>query len=289
MRKIREIFRLRYVCHCTHRDIGHSVGISASTVSVYLKRGAAAQLSWPLPEDLNEEQLYQLLFPPAPESKSVIRPKPDAEWIHQERKRRGVTLFLLWHEYRSTHPTGYGYSQFCRYYEQYLNKLKPSMRQVHRAGDKLFVDFSGLTQPYVDKLTGEVHQAEIFVAVLGASNYTFVFATHSQALPDWIACHQRAFAYLGGTPTCVVPDNLKAGVKKAHRYDPSINPTYQDMADHYDVAVIPTRAYAPKDKAKVEVGVQGIQRQILAPLRDRRFFSLADINQAIAPLLKAYN
>jgi transposase len=196
---------------------------------------------------------------------------------------------LLWYEYQSQNPGGYSYSRYCELYQEFIGKLNPSMRLTHRAGEKLFVDYSGLTVPWIDKSTGEVHRAQIFVAVLGASNYTFIEATADQSLFAWVQSHIHVFNFLGGVPICLVPDNLKSGVTKSHLYDPDINRTFQEMADHYSVAVIPARVRAPKDKSKVEVGVQGIQRWILAPLRDVTFFSVHEINEAIGPLLKAYN
>ena len=258
-------------------------------MSAYLNRAKLAGLTWPLPADMDEETLYKRLYPPAPSNRQLKRPEPDVHWIHQELKRKGVTLCLLWHEYRSQHPTGYGYSHFCNTYRQFCRTLKPSMRLTHCAGESLFVDYSGMTIPWVNGDTGEIHQAAVFVAVLGASNYTFLEATMNQSLQHWITSHTHAFDFLGGVPRRVVPDNLKSGVCKAHRYDPDINPTYQEMANHFGVAIVPARARAPKDKAKVEVGVQGIQRWILAPLRDHTFFSIQEINEAMAPLLTQYN
>lgn len=288
MRKIRELFRLHFEHGCTNRAISHSLGVSPSTVSMYLSRAKLSGITWPLPEDLDDDLLYTKLFPPATNTKTQ-RPLPDWVWVHKELKRKGVTLYLLWHEYRSQHLDGYALSRFCELYREFTGKLNPSMRLTHRAGDKLFVDYSGLTVEWIDKDTGTINKAEIFVAVLGASNYTYVEAAESQNLRHWIHAHIRTFEFFCGVPTCLVPDNLKSGVTKSHLYDPDINHTYQEMANHYNVAIVPARVRAPKDKAKVEVGVQGIQRWILAPLRDCTFFSVADINAALAPLLKAYN
>lgn len=289
MRKIRELFRLHYECGCTNRAIGLSLGVSASTVSIYINRGKLSGLQWPLPDDLDDSQLYSKLFPPAPSSDQTKRPLPDLIWIHRELKRKGVTLSLLWHEYRSQHSDGYAFSRFCELYREFTGKLNPSMRLTHHAGDKLFVDYSGLTVEWIDNHTGVINKADIFVAVLGASNYTYVEAAESQSLRNWIHAHIRAFEFFRGVPRCLVPDNLKSGITKPHLYDPDVNGTYQDMANHYNIAVVPARIRAPKDKAKVEVGVQGIQRWLLAPLRDCTFFSVAEINQALIPLLKAYN
>ena len=214
---------------------------------------------------------------------SQQRPAPDGL------RRKGVTLFLLWQEYRETHPKGYQYSWFCEYYRTWRGKLDVVMRQDHRAGEKLFVDYAGQTMAVVDPDTGEIREAQIFVAVLGASNYTYAEATWTQGLPDWIASHRRTFVFFDGVPELVVPDNLRAGVSKAHRYEPDTNPTYQDMAAHYGVAVLPARVRRPRDKAKVEAGVLVVERWILAALRHRTFFSLAELNAAIRALLENLN
>ena len=203
--------------------------------------------------------------------------------------RRDVNLMLLWHEYKETHPDGYQYSQFCRLYHAYAKTIDLSMRQPHRAGEKLFVDYAGRTQEVIDRETGEVRQAQIFVAVLGASNFTYAEATWTQGLPDWIGSHVRAFSFFGGIPKIVVPDNLRSGVSKTCRYEPELNPTYQDLAQHYGVAVIPARVRKPKDKAKVEVAVQIVERWILVALRKRKFFSLFELNTAIWELLDKLN
>jgi len=286
MRKIREILKLHYET-VSNREIARRLGVGAGSVSRYLARAKAANLSWPLADDWTNEKIYSVLFPTT--SRNPSYPLPDFGKVHKELKRKGVTLMLLWYEYQSQHPNGYSYSRYCELYQEFAGKLKPGMRITHYAGEKLFVDYSGLTMPWVDKSTGEVHQAQIFVAVLGASNYTFVEATADQGLFSWIQSHVHAFEYLGGVPICLVPDNLKSGITRAHLYDPDVNRTFQDMADHYGVAVVPARARSPKDKPKVEVGVQGIQRWILAPLRDVTFFSVHEINEALRPLLEAYN
>jgi len=204
-------------------------------------------------------------------------------------RRAAEALFLLWQEYRSCHPDGYQCSWFCDHYRKWLGKQDLVMRQNHRAGEKLFVDYAGQTMPVIDARTGEIREAQIFVAVMGASNYTYCEATWTQALPDWVASHQRTFEFLGGVPEVVVPDNLKSGVSKAHRYEPDLNPTYQDLARHYRVAVIPARVRRPKDKAKAETGVLVVERWILAALRNRSFFSLAELNQSIHTLLQTLN
>ena len=206
-----------------------------------------------------------------------------------ELKRKGVTLFLLWEEYKSTHPNGFQYSWFCQHYRAYAGKLDLVMRQTHRAGETMFVNYAGQTVPVVNRDTGELREAQIFVAVLGASSYTFARASWTQSLPDWIDAHCRAFTFFGGVTDTLVPDNLKAGVTHPHRYEPDLNPTYADMAAHYGVAVLPTRVAKPRDKAKVEVAVQVVERWILARLRHQTFFSLDELNRAIAELLVSLN
>lgn len=289
MRKIDEVLRLKYEVGLTHREIARSCAISASTVSEYVTHAKAAGLSWPLPEGLSGEELEELLFPTRTAAEGGKIAPPDWSEVHKELRRKSVTLNLLWVEYRQEQPHGYSYSQFCHHYRQWAKQLKPMMRQKHRAGEKLFIDYAGQTMPVVDPQTGAVEQAQIFVATLGASNYTYVEAQASQSLPDWIGAHVRVLSFLGGVPEVLVPDNLKAGVKSPHLYEPDLNPTYQEFARHYGVAVVPARSRKPKDKAKVEVGVQVVERWILAPLRDRTFFSLAELNQAIRELLTPLN
>lgn len=287
MRKIREVLRLKHVCGLSNVKIAASCNISRESVRNYLMRVSQANLPWPLPEGLDDGALERLLFPS--ENINTRLPQPDCQWVHQELKRKGVTKWLLWEEHKATHPDGVSYSRFCQLYREFKATLSVSMRQSHVAGDKLFVDYAGLTITLIDRTTGEELHAQIFVAVLGASNYTFVEATRTQSLQDWIGSHVRAFQFFGGVPAIVVPDNLKSGVTKAHYYDPEINKTYQEMANHYGVAIVPARARKPQDKSKVEVGVQGIERRILAKLRHRQFFSITEINQAIRPLLDEYN
>jgi transposase len=289
MRKIREVLRLKWECGLTNRAIARSCSISHSTVGEYLQRAEAAGLSWPLPVDLDEDALFQFLFPTPSHPSSKIIPCPDWPLIHTELRKKSVTLRLLWVEYREAHPDGYGYSQFCELYRRWAKRLKPSMRLSHKGGEKLFVDYAGQTVPVVDPHTGEIRQAQIFVAVLGASSYTYAEAHWRQDLANWTGAHVRAFAFIGGVPEIVVPDNLKAGVKHPCRYEPDLNPTYQNLAQHYGTAIIPARPRKPKDKAKVEVGVQVVERWILARLRNRTFFSLADLNQAIRELLDELN
>lgn len=289
MRKIEEILRLRYEKGLSHRLIGQSCAVSASTVGEYLARAKRAGISWPLPEGMSGSELEALLFPSYKAEGEREIPMPDWAKIHKELRRKSVTRSLLWVEYRQAYPQGYSYSQFCYYYRQWVKQLNPVMRQRHQAGEKLFIDYAGQTVPIIEPETGEVKQAQIFVGVLGASNYTYVEAHSSQTLPNWIGAHVRLLAFLGGVPEVLVPDNLKAGVKSPHRYEPDINPTYQEFARYYGLAVVPTRSRKPKDKAKVEVGVQVVERWILARLRDRTFFSLVELNQAIEGLLTELN
>ena len=264
------------------------MGFGRTTVADYLRRASVAGLSWPLPEELSEDQLENLLFP-KPLSSSCSRPLPDFVLVHQELKKKNVTLSLVWEEYKAIFPEGYQYSQFCELYRRWRGKLSVWMRQEHKAGEKLFVDYCGQQAEIKDQATGQTRKAEIFVAVLGASNYTYAEATWTQSLPDWIGSHQRAFTYFNGVSELVVPDNLKSGVSKACRYEPDLNPTYQDLAAHYGTAILPARVRKPKDKAKVESGVLLVERWILAALRHRTFFSLTELNQTMAELLDKLN
>jgi len=293
MRKIRELLRLKFEQNLTNRQIAASCGISRPSVAEYLSRAAAVGLSWPLPEGQDDAALERLLFPPARVGHTggplKVRPDPDMLHIHKELRNKHVTLQLLWHEYKEIYPDGYQYSQFCDLYRRWAQKLSVTMRQEYKAGDKLFIDYAGPTIPIVDPATGETKPAYLFVAVLGASNYTFVEAAFSQDLGSWISSHVRAFGFFGGIPACLVPDNLKSGVTKACRYEPDLNPTYQALASYYGTAVIPARPRRPRDKAKAEVGVQICERWILAALRHRTFFSLAELNQAIAELRDKLN
>ncbi len=289
MRKIEEALRLKSAGLST-RKIALSLGVGQSTVSEYLRRADRAGFGWPLPEGVTDADLETRLFRPQGGETRHGLAQPDWPAVHRELRRKNVTLSLVWEEYRAAHPDdGYGYSRFCELYRRWEGRLTPVMRQHHVAGDKLFVDYAGDTLDVVDPKTGEVRQVQLFVAVLGASNYTFAEATWTQTLPDWIGSHIRAFAFFGGVPGQVVSDNLKSGVTKACFYEPTVNRTYADMAAHYDTAVIPARPYKPRDKAKVEVGVQVVQRWIAARLRNRRFFSLAELNAAIRELVAGIN
>ena len=289
MRKIKDVLRLCWGQGLSKRQTARSCGISRPAVDEYLRRAEAAGLGWPLPAEMDDGALERLLFPPPPALPDTARGVPDWSEVHRELKRPGVTLQLLWHEYRQTHPHGYQYTWFCRQYRAWAGKLDLVMRQVHRAGEKLFVDYAGMRAQVINPATGEVREANIFVAALGASNYTYAEATWTQGLEDWIGAHVRCFTYFGGVPEVVVPDNLRAGVSKAHRYEPDINPTYQDLATHYGVAIVPARVRRPRDKAKAEVAVQVVERWILAALRHRQCFSLAELNRAIRALLETLN
>ena len=290
MRKIREVLRL-HEQGLSNRQIGRICGLSHNTVSSYLTRLAAVGLSWPLPADLGEVDLERRIYPPPPQPGELARKRgvPDWEHIHKELRRKGVTLLLLWYEYREQHPGGYEYSWFCRHYRNWAGKLDLVMRQDHKAGEKLFVDYAGMTVEIIERWTGEVREAQVFVAALGASGYTYAEVTWTQGLEDWIGSHQRCFEYIGGVVEIVVPDNLRSAVSKAHKYDPDINPTYQEMADHYSVAVVPARVGKPRDKAPAELSVLLAERWILAALRNRQFFSLAEVNTEIRRLLDRLN
>ncbi len=288
MRKIKEVLRLTALGR-SPGAIAQSIQIGQNTVRRYVIRARGAGLGWPLPPDLGDEALEALLFPPR-SAAGTARPVPDWAEIQRELRRKGVTLQLLWLEYKSVHPgAGYQYTQFCERYRQWRNRLDPVLRQEHRAGEKVFVDYAGQTVPVVDPDTGEIRESQIFVGVLGASNFTFVEATWTQTLPDWIGSHVRMFAYMGGAAGAVVPDNLRSGVKQACFYDPDINPTYQDLAVHYGTSVLPARPRRPRDKAKAEAGVLVAERWILAPLRNHTFFGLVELNQEIGKRLELLN
>ncbi len=289
VRKIREILRLRWGCQLSERVVARSCRISHSTVGDYVKRAENAGLHWPLPEELSDTQLYDLLFPRTEQVVPTATPLPDWEKVHRELAKKGVTLRLLWLEYLEQFPQGYSYSQFCQLYRDWAGKLPPTMHMEHKAGDKMFVDYAGQTVPVLDPQTGEIREAEVFVAVLGASSYTYAEAQWHQDLPNWIGGHVRAFSFFEGVPAVVVPDNLKAGIHHPCYYDPEVNLTYQAMAEYFGVAVIPARTKKPRDKAKVEVGVQNVERWILARLRNQKFFSLGELNRAMREFLKELN
>ena len=288
MRKIREALRLQASGMST-RQIAPSLGVGRTTLREYLHRAELAGLSWPLPEDLCDAALEERLFKRPANGKAPLYPQPDFAYLHSELRRKGVTMSLLWEEYREVHPDGYGYSRFCELYSRWKGKLSPVMRQRHPAGERLFVDYAGTMLEVTCPKTGEVHCAQLFVATLGASNFTYVEASWSQKLPDWIASHVRAFEFFGGVTAQVVSDNLKSGVTKACFHEPAVNRTYDDMARHYDTAIVPARPRKPKDKAKVEGAVLLAERWIVARLRNRQFFSLDELNGAIRELLDQLN
>jgi len=289
VRKIKEILRLKWEVGASDTAVSRSCHIARSTVADCICRAQVAGLIWPLPDDMNDTRLEALLYPSSVPS-SLQRPMPDWAQVHQDMKGKNVTLCLLWQEYKARHPDdGFQYSRFSELYRTWRGKLTVSMRQTHKAGEKMFVDYAGPTIPIVDRTTGAEHPAQVFVAVLGASSYTFSEATMTQALPDWTGSHVRAFEYFGGVTEIVVPDNLKSGVTKPCRYDPDINPSYADLARHYGVVIIPARVRKPKDKSKAEGGVLLVERWIMAALRNRTFFSLTEANAAIRELLTQLN
>lgn len=286
MRMIRELLRLHHSCGASQNRISKALGCARSTVSEYLKRSQEAGLSWPLPSELDEEQLEKLLFPMPPDT---VRPQPDCNYIHQELKKKGVTLELLWQEYKELHPDGYQSTQFCEIYRQWRKSIDLVMRQDHKAGHKVFSDFAGTTLPIVNPNTGEVSFAHLFVCALGASSYTFAHLFWNETSESWCNGHALAFTYFQGCPEIVVPDNPKPVVSKACPYEPDINPSFAQMAAHFNVIVIPARVRKPKDKAVVESAVGVATRWILAALRHRTFFSLAEANAAVRELLTKLN
>jgi transposase len=289
MRQIRQMLRLAGE-GVSAREIGRRLGVARSTIQDNLKRAKAAGLAWPLGAEITDTALEQRLFAHAGVRPGLRRRvEPDWAALAREAKRPGVNLMMLWQEYRDVHPEGYGYSRFCDLFREFERRLSPVMRQHHAAGDKLFVDYSGKKVPIVDPATGLVREAEIFVAVLGASSLTYAEATWTQTLPDWIGAHVRLFRFLGGEPRLIVPDNLKSGVHKASFYDPEINRSYGMMAAHYGVGVLPARPRKPRDKAKVEAGVRFAQSYILGRLRRQTFFSLGECNAAIAAAVERIN
>ncbi|PKU21494.1 IS21 family transposase [Telmatospirillum siberiense] len=291
MRQIRELLRLKYGdSKQSDRAIALQLGVARSTIQDYLARVDKAGLTWPLPDDLSDDAIEQRLFG-RPNTQTGLRRRVEPDWaaLARELKRPGVTLQILWEEYRAIHPDGYGYSRFCELYGVFERKLSPTMRQHHAAGDKVFVDYSGKKITVIDPTTGEVKTAELFVAVLGASNYTYAEATWSQKLPDWIGAHVRMFGHFGKVTRLIIPDNLKSGVHRPSFYDPEANQTYGRMADHYGVGIVPARPYKPRDKAKVEAGVRVAQFYILGRLRNLTFFSLIECNQAIALAIERLN
>lgn len=285
MRKIREIMRLKFSLGMNNRDIASSCNISPGTVSETLFRLKLREIQWPLPDILTDEKLEEKLFP-IPADGLEDRNVPQWEEIYRELQKKHVTLMLLWQEYHEQYPDGYGYSWFCEHYHEWRQKLDLVMRQHHIFGEKCFVDYAGTTVSIIDPHTGEVKESQIFIGVLGASNYPYVEATWSQKISDWIGSHVRMINHFGGCPKILVPDNLKSGVTKACYYEPEINRTYHEFADYYGIAVVPARKYKPKDKAKVENGVLLIERWILARLRNRTFYFLDELNSAIREICR---
>jgi transposase len=289
MRKSREILRLKWVAGRTHREVAQSLGVSVGSVALTLSRASSAGLDWPGAEKLGEGALQERLYGAQQAAASEERPRPDCAYLHAERKRPGVTLELLHQEYLQQHPNGYGYTQFCEYYRRWLKHCRLSMRQIHRAGEKMFVDYAGKRPHVVDPKSGEIVEVELFVAVLGASNYTFAEATRTQRSSDFIASHVRALEYFGGVPALVIPDQLRTGVSSPCRYEPGIQRTYEELGRHYGTVILPARPGRPRDKAKVEVAVQVVERWILARLRNETFFSLDALNERIGELLEDLN
>jgi transposase len=291
MRKIKEVLRLRFGLGLHQDQIARSCSIGQATVHRYLEKAAAAKLTWPLPDDLDDRRLDELLFPSRP-LHTPAQPRPGLDFgalQAQLQTHKHLTLQLLWEEYRETHPEGYGYSRFCELYQRWNRNRDVVLRHDHKAGEKMFVDWAGDTVPIHDRATGETAPASIFVAVLGASTYTFARAALSQNLSNWIDCHVRTFEFFQGVTRLLVPDNPRTGVTRACRYEPDLNRTYHEMAQYYSIAVLPARPYKPRDKAKVENAVGIVERWILAALRHRRFFTIAELNEAIEALLDRLN
>jgi transposase len=290
MRKLKEVLRLKFDHQLTNRNIAKSCAISHVTVGKYLEMARQAGITWPLPDDIDDARLEQRLYASVPQAASDKPIMPPMQYLFKELKKKHVTLQLLWYEYKQSNPDGYQYSYFCELYQKWRKQLDVSLRQEHRAGEKAFIDYAGQTVPIYNPETGKVDlEAQVFIATLGASNYSYAEATASQKLPDWIKSHIRALEFFGGVPQILVPDNLKSGVTHPCRYEPDVNPTYLDLARHYGITVIPARPGKPKDKAKVESSVLIVERWILAALRNHRFFSLAELNQAISEKLIIFN
>jgi transposase len=291
MRKIKEVLRLKFELGLGQREIARACSISQGAVHNYLKKAAGAGIEWPLAEGWDEKGIEEAVFgKPRSIAESSKGSFPDFPALHHQLQQHPhLTVQLAWEEYREKNPEGYRYSRFCELYQRWRRKQDVVLRQEHQAGEKGFVDWAGATMPVQDPDTGGIWQAPLFVMVLGASSYTYAEATRDQQLSAWIGSHIHAFEYFGGTPRLLVPDNPRTGVSRACRYDPDLNPTYQEMAMHYGVGVVPARPYRPRDKAKVEVGVQIVQRWIVAALRHRQFFRLEDLNRAIRELLERLN
>jgi transposase len=282
MRKIREVIRLRQCLQLSVREIAASCAIGRTTVGEYLRRTEAAGLGWPLPGELDDQGLERRLFPPPATGEGASRPIPDWPQVRRELSRKGVTLSLLWHEYKRLFEDGYGYSRYAELYRAWEKTTELSMLQRHKAGQKLFVDFAGLTMPVTDPATGEVRKVQIYSGAMGASQHIFAKAYESQELQSWLEANADALEFYGAVPEMLVPDNLKSGVTSADRYEPVVNPSFAEFARHYGLAVVPARPRRPRDKPKAENAVLQVERWILAPVRNRTFFSLEDLNEAIA-------
>lgn len=287
MLKIKEVFRLKYEAKLSARKIARALNISHTVVNEYIKHFEALSLSYEALMELSNKEILSKLF--GSESKPKKYPVPSWSKVHQALRSKIVTLELLHEEYKNDYPDGhYGYTWFCNNYKAYAKKLSPSMRQIHKAGEKVFIDFSGVRQAIADPMTGEISYAEIFVAVLGASGYPFVIATPSQKKSDFIYAHNEMFKAFGGVPELLVPDNLKSAVTKADRYEPDLNPDYEKLAEHYGTAIMPARGYKPKDKSLAENGVKLAQRWLLARLRHSTFYSIVQLNYKINELMPLY-
>lgn len=288
MSKITEVLRLKFDTKLSNRNVAHCLKIGAATVSDILARFRQAKIDWPLPEDMTEVILEERLYPS--KKSSAMKAQPDFSAIHQELKRKGMTKLLLWQEYLEDNPiNAYKYTQFCTLYQRWRKKQKRSMRQLHAAGEKLFIDFCGPTVPIVHPETGEIRKAQIFVATLGASNFTYIEACESQKQESWLMAHVNAFEFLGGIPELLIPDNLRSAVTKADRYEPILNENYLKLARHYGTAIMPARPYKPKDKAKAENAVLIVERWILMRIRKQTFHSIASLNKALKELLAELN
>lgn len=289
MRMIREVLRLHHSCGLSKRRISKALGCSRNAVGEYIRRAKQVGLKWPLPEDLNDVQIEELLFPVAQKSPDEERLKPDCNYLHREMQKKGVSLTLLWEEYKQDNPDGYQLSQFCHFYRQWRKTIDLVMRQDHPAGKHAFSDFAGGTLPIVDPHNGVEQKAHLFVCALGASSYTYARLFWGENTEAWCMGHALAFKYFNGCPQIIVPDNPKPVITKASPYEPDINPSFAQMANHFDVAIIPARVRRPKDKAVVESAVGVATRWILAALRNRTFHSLAEANEAVEILLEKLN
>jgi len=289
MRKIKEILRLKYDAGLSYHQIARGINVSASTVHDIINRFNKASLSWPLAAEFEDEKALENLLYLEQTVTATKKPEPDMDLIYKELKRKSVTLQLLWEEYKALNPDGYQYSYFCERFNKWRAKLNPVLRQVYRAGERNEVDYAGQTMQITDPDTGKTYDAYIFVSVLASTSYTYAEAVLSVDLKSWIASHVRAFEFFGGVTEVLVPDNPKTGVNHPCRYEPELNRTYEEMASYYGTAVIPARVKRPRDKPNAENGVLIVERRIIAKLRNRTFFSLAELNQAIWAELKLLN